>query len=883
MTADKWSFLIAPDEHTHVELSANVTISEGAKQFQFFGNGWSAWPPADWGDQGFEAALLVRGAKESGFRVQLSEKQQTVSLVKYPDGGYLRVVPCEVKLNQSHAVSVTALGDEIVIRVDGRERIRYRDSFLPLTSGGIGIGTNSAARVVFGQVVVKPLSNVPTMNVDRPHVASFSVRKWLGDRQWVFDGDEPILELHNERDPSCFAKLKPGYKPQLTFDSHWGLENQGAFPEAASKWTEPVVSGSGESLKATWSARNVKDRFTTKSALTVGFDAQRGTYTYDIDSELEVLPGEPFHFRYGFDFEHHTPLDPFRWQYLIARRKSGELYHRPVYPIDPGPQNDLEQYHGLRVWYGRHVDQMHVAPAIEYRIKTDWHRDPKDVAKVLPRKLNTAVCAAFYDTGVSFEPETAAPGTKLRVQYRYTGYPANEAESLFGQSKIYDSPTLDPNHHYIFADEWPKLTFSQNVPLSKSWVYGRTPFMTAHNTRPTYELEKNCGAGSGFAMKLGPASFGKANLPVATSLTKGRWVVTALVKSVNAHGPGGRIELEATQAKTNKTLATAKHFVGNGSFEWKRQGFAFEIPEDAGALSIAFGNEGTGEMLVTDVEFKRLADGEAPPSGIASRPNDQPPSFGSAPVGAIADYRMQEGKGHFVLNYAMSRSNKSDSAATPPLGHLDLANLDWVVDSGRPALRFADNTTERQDYRRDSGLGRLYLAHPAYAGTDKLPLALTGHHGGGASIKGVTLAAWIKPAAEMGRSEHQGRADIIGYGARRLVLSLEGQTAPYQLAARINVNDIIGSNAKVEADRWSHVAMTGEPSNGQWQVRVFLNGQQIGEGQTTKFPSDSAIVPSLILGAEVFYFHSSYYRGLIGHTLIFDRTLFPAEVAELAK
>src|SRR5262249_53083515 len=148
---------------------------------------------------------------------------------------------------------------------------------------------------------------------------------------------------------------------------------------------------------------------------------------------------------------------PFRWQYLIARRKNGELYHRPVYPIDPGPQNDLESYHGLRVWYGRHVDQLQVAPAIEYSIQADWNRDAKDPSQIRQRKLNTAVCAAFYDTGVSFEPETAAPGTKIRVQYRYTGYPAEEAAQLFEQSKIYEAATLDPNHHYIFADEWPKL------------------------------------------------------------------------------------------------------------------------------------------------------------------------------------------------------------------------------------------------------------------------------------------------------------------------------------------------------------------------------------------------------------------------------------------
>ncbi|MFT5527361.1 MAG: hypothetical protein ACI9HK_005343 [Pirellulaceae bacterium] len=435
---------------------------------------------------------------------------------------------------------------------------------------------------------------------------------------------------------------------------------------------------------------------------------------------------------------------------------------------------------------------------------------------------------------------------------------------------MYDSPTLDPGHHYIFADQWPKLTFEKFVPLSETWIYGRTPFMTAHNTRPTYELEKNCGAGSGFAMKLVPASFGKAMLPIGNSLTKGRYVVTALVKSVNAHGPGGRIELAATQAKTNTLLAKATHFVGNGTFDWQRQGFAFDVPADAGALTIAFGNDGTGEMLITDVEFRKLNDGDALPTDVASHANATPAKYAVAPAGAIADYRMEEGSGHHVMNYAGGQ-------------HLDLANVDWVEDAGRRALHFADNTTGRKNYRIDSGLSRNYLSHPSYSGRDTLPIALSGHHGGGQPLEGLTLAAWIKPAAEMGRSHHGGKGDIIGYGARRFILSLHNQQAPYQLAVRINVNDHIVSDTKLVADRWQHVAMTAEPDAGQWRVRLYVDGQQVGEGRTKNFPADSAIVPSLILGAEIFYFHDAYYRGLIGHTLVFNRTLQAKEIAELSK
>ena len=887
LTASPWSFLLAPGIHDQPELAATVTVLEPAKQFGFFGSSWSAWPSAEFADQGYDAALLVRANETSGYRVQISHKYQDVALVKYPDGGYLQVVPCAVELKKPIRIVASTAGRDVVVYIDGVEKFRYRDRTLPLATGRVGIGVSSAAKVSFESVSFstskEPIDGATESVQWRPK-REFSVRTWLGGRQWIFNGNEPILQLHYEKDPSCFAKFMPGYKPLLTFDSHWGIENQGAFPEGKQAWTAPVVTGGGESISATWSAKSLNDRFTTKSKLVVGFDDDRGMYTYDIESELEVLPGAPFHFRYGFDFEHHTPLDPFRWQYLVAKRKGGELYHRPVYPIDPGPQYDLEPYNGLRMWYGRHVDKQQVAPAIEYYIAPEMNLDPKDPTKTLTRKLDTAVCAAFYDTAVAFAQETSPPGTKVRVKYRYTAYPVGEAQGLFESSKVYDAPTLDPNHYYIFADQWPKLTFTDFVPMSKTWIYGRTPFMTAHNVRPTYELQINCGEGSGYAMKLGPASFAKAALPLANTkekpLAKGRYLLTAMVKSANAHGEGGRIEVTVAQPKTGKPLAEVKHFVGNGSFYWRKEGFAFEVPEEGSSLSLAFGNSGTGAMLVTSVEFRKLADGEAPPAEFAKGPKSQPPTLAAAPSGAIVDYRMEEGSGNHVLNYGTA---PADSPFR--MGHLDLANLRWVVDEGRPALRFADPNPdhERRDYSKDSGLYRYYLGTPSYAGKDTLPVATSGHHGGGGPIAGVTITAWIKPGQWMGSSTHPGRGDIVGFGARRFILSLMGKEGRYKLAAVLNVNDVIQADTELQADRWYHTTMTCEPSNGQWLVRLYVDGKKVGEGLTKKYPTPTTAVPSIVLGAEIFYFHSSYYRGLIGRTLVFDRGLSASEIAELAK
>jgi hypothetical protein len=44
--------------------------------------------------------------------------------------------------------------------------------------------------------------------------------------------------------------------------------------------------------------------------------------------------------------------------------------------------------------------------------------------------------------------------------------------------------------------------------------------------------------------------------------------------------------------------------------------------------------------------------------------------------------------------------------------------------------------------------------------------------------KGLTLADWIKPAAEMGKAHYEGKGDIVGFGNRRAILSLAGQVAP---------------------------------------------------------------------------------------------------------
>ncbi len=315
-------------------------------------------------------------------------------------------------------------------------------------------------------------------------------------------------------------------------------------------------------------------------------------------------------------------------------------------------------------------------------------------------------------------------------------------------------------------------------------------------------------------------------------------------------------------------LKRERHYLGNGSFDWKRVGFVTEVPSGAPAVAVALGNAGTGDVLLTELEVRPLKAGEKPPEGVTARA--APPSaLPAAPNGAIADYRMGEGKGLFVFD-----------AARGPLGMLQLANLDWVVDDGRPALKFADNPAGRKEYPRGGTLDTAYLGTPGYKGRDTVPVAIAGYHGGGFEVKAFTLAAAVKPAARMGAQ----RGDVVGLGARRFILCLNGAQAPYTLGAALNVGDQFTSEVRLEAGRWYHVALTGETTpNRRWRVRLYLDGRLVHEGVSRTMEAPATIPPSLILGAELFYLHDSYYRGLIGRTTVYDRALAAAEIAELAR
>jgi hypothetical protein len=660
----------------------------------------------------------------------------------------------------------------------------------------------------------------------------------------------------------------------LMWNAHWDIAGQGAWPDGGSKSTEPVTRGGGDSLQANWQARHYAGRFETKTTLTIGFDNKRGTYTYDMDSQLEILPGPPFHI-HAFELEHHTPLDPFNWKYLVIRKSKDELVYRPVYPIDPGPLYNIEGNNGLRMWYGRHNEPLRIAPAVEYFIEPTKQSSPDDPKSASPRQISTSVCAAFYDTGVAYDGETLPAGTKVRTRYRYTGYPADEAERIFKASKLIDSPRLDPNHHYVWADAWPRLTFAKARAMSEPW-WDSLPFMTAHNHRPTYKWVRNTGTGSGYALQLPPRSFAQSYIALPKPLAAGRYVMRGLCKADRVIGPGGRIELTA-YAKDDRKLAAYTHYLGTGDFDWRPYAFAFHLPAETTRFNVALGNAGTGDMSIGESHFELLPADAALPVGVAAEPNAKPAAIDPSPKGAIFDARLAEGKGHYVFNFA-----------DPKWIPLELCNVAWEKQDGRMGLRFRQQAKrDKPDFARGGMLEFYLFAHEVYraSGLQK-SLAVAGSQGSSLrDYRAITLATWIRPDTTM--TKNQQMADILGFGSRRIRLRLLGDKAPYQVGLQFTESGEYhwsGPKVTVSADKWHHVALSARVNAcKQWEVTLYLNGKEVLRTVDPKAPIPLRAHDSLILGAELHYMDSNFYDGLIGRTLVLDRALSAAEIAELMK
>src|SRR5688572_25755197 len=66
LSSHDWAYLRTKEAYSRGAFWLRFVIKEPAKQANFFGEGWSAWPDPTFSDKGFELGVLLRASEKAG-------------------------------------------------------------------------------------------------------------------------------------------------------------------------------------------------------------------------------------------------------------------------------------------------------------------------------------------------------------------------------------------------------------------------------------------------------------------------------------------------------------------------------------------------------------------------------------------------------------------------------------------------------------------------------------------------------------------------------------------------------------------------------------------------------------------------------------------------
>jgi len=398
----------------------------------------------DWGS---DAAVFVRyQSREDCYRVQLSTEYQEL-ILWHGLGGYLQVVPCELKAGRAYKLDVAVRGRNIQVSVDGKKKIDYWHRTLPSLSGKIGLGAYRST-VAFGDVTVTEL---PAQTVTLPpHQPRFRTRVWRTLR-FIFDGNEPITIIEQGRSGIKNMtsagmyyhqiKLVPGYRPYMHGWIGILADQAITIPDVDEFGIKTTGENSAE-LVLEFDGATPKGTHRVHTTDRVTFDRVRGTYRHDVTDQIEFIKDCTLPELQFFDPLTYNNKEPgrgvkHRWlpaghRWGIFRGADGKLYHHPNTQGFSGNSSwKLSASRSLWVLYPDRAG----CPAFEYDVPGSQFRN--------------AICHWGYDWHQSVT--YGHPGRKFKkgervtIRHAFTAYPPREGERLFAES------TLHPVHH---AKNW---------------------------------------------------------------------------------------------------------------------------------------------------------------------------------------------------------------------------------------------------------------------------------------------------------------------------------------------------------------------------------------------------------------------------------------------
>jgi len=575
----------------------------------------------DWGS---DAALFFRHTNRLDcYRVQLSTRYQEI-ILWHGVGGYLQVVPCELKVGQAYKMEVLAQGAHIRVLLDGQEKINYWHATLPTFSGRIGLGAYHAT-VGFRDVRVTSLPD-PTTGVP-PHQARFDIRRWR-TVHWLFDGNEPISAVakDSQRQDGTGAlflshvKLLPGYRAYYHGWIGVSAHSPGkVINELVGDVDAIKLRGRGTgTLELEFDTRHPKGLIGGHHKDRLTFDRTRGTYRHEMTTDVKFLQDTKLTRLEFFDpltYNNKPPGRGVRYPWLhsghewgIVLGEDGGLYRHPIsQSLNLFGQNNFISAKGKGFWM-LYPDRA-ACPAFEYQVPGvrfsndvchwgwDWHQNVR-WGKLKPFKV----------------------GDRFRILHAMTAYPPSEAERLFRFSALHPHQQHAPQYTKKRAEQ-------QHVPDVFAFPVcdpAGTDFTRIHNVREPfvgwpwrgrYRLDRTVGHTDRHSLRMdGPA---KVNGFIYHHMFDGygkQYLCTVWLKTQGVTGPGPTVKLKARHAELANTHCDVIETGLTGDNNWTRITFVTTIPTitlktyDSSTILIELKDRGT--VWVDDFSLRPVEPGE---------------------------------------------------------------------------------------------------------------------------------------------------------------------------------------------------------------------------------------------------------------------------------
>jgi len=601
-----WSYLLRGEAgDTDYTLRFDMLVpAMTPDRTEYFGDMLLSHRPGEF-EPCWETAAIVRYVDSDHFyRIafgMLAGEPGAVALWS-PQGGFLQVVPYQGRPFAWRKVKVVCARDVVEVWLDGELAIHYRDTVAPNLKGRCGIGAAGKQFYRFRNVRRGRNRGVlPAGKATRPGVGRkrFRLQKFLR-QDFLFCNNEPIACIAHDTPWLREVVLRPGYQPMLKFGLQW--DQQGADPDSFVNTNElwVVEKTDGPQFVLRYRNRNHSGSARCSGRLTVGYDAKRGSYTWDVDTTVEVAKGRTWtNSDVGLQYAHPHPYHclppsvempdpwPCLYQWVVFDGADGKVWRHPLLHKHVPP---IEKQMRVNSRGGRIV-MMH-NPHANLAVELDF--DPKRNPQA-----GWWLCPWMYEIHCLFNPykmnEAIPAGTKHRVKFRYVSMHGPTADRMLDASEVHPYfRSLPARMEYTAGVN----TFDALTPMDAPhrgyvWDGGTWDPEVGHDKAGSLRLD---GAGPGKPARaevvIGGSSFmGRFDAP--------RYRVTGWVKTEKVRGKGAALVVRAGDA-----IARSQQV--KGTTGWQRLTLETELLYGAGSVPVGLELDGPGTAWLDDFQIEPI-------------------------------------------------------------------------------------------------------------------------------------------------------------------------------------------------------------------------------------------------------------------------------------